>query len=30
MKAELKEREHLLMNSKKYPTEDNIWKNKNF
>ena len=29
-KAELKERENLLINSKKYPTEDNIQKNKNF
>ena len=24
MKAEIKERERLLINSKKYPTEDNI------
>ena len=30
MKAEIKERERLLINSKKYPTEDNISKYKRF
>ena len=30
MKAEIKERERLLINSKKYPTEDNIRKYKRF
>ena len=30
MKAEIKERERLLINSKKYPTKDNIRKYKRF